>query len=339
VTVLVGTHERYLDHRAGQHHPEDPHRLAAALAGVARAEAGAGIDVARFTPRPAAREELVAVHPPAYLDRLESFCRTGGGHIDADTAAVPESWDAAVLAAGAGPDAVERLRAGEGAAAFLAVRPPGHHATSNVAMGFCLLNNIAVTAMALADSGERVLIVDWDAHHGNGTQDVFFSDARVAFVSMHQWPLYPGTGRAEETGAGAGAGLTVNLPLPARTPGDVYRAALERVVAPLAESFAPTWVLLSAGFDSHRADPLASLGLSAGDYVDLTRRVVELVPAGRRIAFLEGGYDLEALELSTAACVAALGGADLRPETVTTGDRGMEVVEASESRLARMNRS
>ncbi|HEV2370332.1 MAG TPA: histone deacetylase, partial [Acidimicrobiales bacterium] len=273
-----------------------------------------------------------AVHSDAFLDSLERFCRAGGGPIDLDTEASPDSWDAAVLAAGAGPDAAARLRAGEADAAFLAVRPPGHHASATVAMGFCLLNNVAVTAMALADAGERVLIVDWDAHHGNGTQAVFLADPRVAYVSMHEWPLYPGTGAIDETGTGAGAGLTVNLPVPTGTGGDVYRAAIDRVVVPLAESFRPAWVLLSAGFDSHRADPLASLGLSAGDYVDLVRRVVELAPAGRRIAFLEGGYDLGALELSTAASVAALSGVEYRPEPVTTGERGIETVEASESR-------
>ncbi|HEX5267379.1 MAG TPA: histone deacetylase [Acidimicrobiales bacterium] len=326
MTVLVGTHERCLEHRAGPGHPEAPERLAAVMVGVAQAE-DAGADVVRWAPRPATRDELAAVHPAVYLDALEGFCRSGGGRLDADTGAGPESWDAALVAAGAGPDAVGRLRAGEGDAAFLAVRPPGHHATPRTPMGFCLLNNVAVTAALLAGQGERVLIVDWDAHHGNGTQDAFFSDDRVAYVSMHQWPLYPGTGGADESGLGAGAGLTVNLPFPPRTAGDAYRAAIDRVVARLAARFAPTWVLLSAGFDSHRADPLASLGLSAGDYVDLTRRVVELAPAGRRIVFLEGGYDLEALVASTTACVGALSGLDLRPEPVTTGERGMDVVD------------
>ena len=334
MTVLVGTHERCLEHRAGPGHPEAPERLAAVLVGTAQAE-DAGADLLRWAPRPATRSELEAVHPAVYLDALESFCRSGGGSLDPDTGVAPESWDAALVAAGAGPDAVGRLRNGEGVAAFLAVRPPGHHATPRTPMGFCLLNNVAVTAALLAGQGERVLIVDWDAHHGNGTQDVFFSDGRVAYVSMHQWPLYPGTGAAGETGAGDGAGLTLNLPFPPRTAGDVYRAAIDRALAPLAERFAPTWVLLSAGFDSHRADPLASLGLSAGDYVDLTRRVVELVPPGRRIVFLEGGYDLDALGASTAACVAALAGVELRPEPVTTGDRGMDVVDAAAVALTR----
>ena len=331
--VLVGTHERCLEHDAGPGHPEAPERLGAVMAGVRAAEE-AGADITRWSPRPATRDELLAVHPELYLDALEGFCRAGGGHLDPDTGAGPASWDAALVAAGSGPDAVERLRAGEADAAFLAVRPPGHHATVRTPMGFCLVNNVAVAAMALARAGERVLIVDWDAHHGNGTQDVFWSDGRVAYVSMHQWPLYPGTGAADETGSGEGAGLTLNLPFPPRTAGDTYRASLERVVGPLAERFSPTWVLLSAGFDSHRADPLASLGLSSGDYLDLTARVVELVPPGRRIVFLEGGYDLAALATSTTACVAALAGLDMRPEPVTTGDRGIEVVDAAAAALS-----
>src|SRR6476619_6134449 len=151
-------------------------------------------------------------------------------------------------------------------------------------MGFCLLNNVAVTAAALAERGERVLIVDWDAHHGNGTQDVFYDDARVVYVSMHQWPLYPGTGRLEETGAGAGAGTTVNLPFPPGTTGDAYRMAVDELIVPLAEMWRPTWVLLSAGFDAHRADPLTHMGLTAGAFADLTERLAALVPAGRRIA-------------------------------------------------------
>ena len=181
-------------------------------------------------------------------------------------------------------------------------------------MGFCLFNNVAVTAAGLAAGGERVLIVDWDAHHGNGTQATFYGRADVCYVSLHQYPLYPGTGALAETGAGAGVGATVNVPLPGGTSGDAYREALDSVVAPVAERFAPDWVLISAGFDAHRSDPLTDLGLSAGDFADLTRQTMSLAPPGRRIVFLEGGYDLAALALSAGACVAALTGEGYRPE-------------------------
>jgi acetoin utilization deacetylase AcuC-like enzyme len=196
-------------------------------------------------------------------------------------------------------------------------------------MGFCLLNNVAITAAALAARGERVAIVDWDAHHGNGTQDCFYADGRVLYVSMHEFPLYPGTGRLDETGAGAGVGCTLNLPFPAGTTGDAYLLAVDELVGPAIEAFAPTWLLLSAGFDAHRADPLTGLGLAAGDYVDLTRRLAPLVPPGRVVAFLEGGYDLEALALSAGACVAALEGLEYRPEAATAGGAGRAVVEAA----------
>ncbi len=280
-------------------------------------------------PRVATREELELVHTAAYLDALERFCRAGGGAIDQDTAASADSWDAALHAAGSGLAAVDALERGEGVAAFCAVRPPGHHALPAGAMGFCLLNNIAVTAAALRGRGERVLIVDWDAHHGNGTQDMFWADPNVLYVSMHEWPLYPGTGRLEEIGSGPGAGTTVNFPLPAGATGDVFLAALDDVVAPLVERFDPTWVLISAGYDAHRADPLTGLELSAGDYADLTARVAALAPAGRIVAFLEGGYDLEALRDSVAATVSALVGQRCRPEPPTAHGPGRTVVHAA----------
>jgi acetoin utilization deacetylase AcuC-like enzyme len=327
VTVLLSTHERYLDHDTGRSHPERPARLEAVLAGTR----AAGVDdaIVGVVPRPATRPELERVHPAVFLDAVDRFCAAGGGHIDADTRTSPESFAAAVLAAGAGVDAIERLDAGEADAAFCAVRPPGHHATASRSMGFCLFNNVAVSAAALADRGDRVLIVDYDAHHGNGTQDIFYADPRVLYVSMHEYPLYPGTGRLDETGAGDGVGATVNLPLPSGATGDVYLAAVDDLVTPLAEEFAPTWVIVSAGFDAHRADPLTGLGLSAGDYADLTARIVGLVPAGRRLVFLEGGYDLGALTDSTAACIAALAGVRHVPEPPTSGGPGREVVGAA----------
>jgi acetoin utilization deacetylase AcuC-like enzyme len=324
--LLVATDARFEEHDAGRGHPERPDRVRAVLEGL---DAGSPRDARRrLEPRRATRDELERVHTVDYLDHLERFCTEGGGRLDADTGASAASWEAALLAAGSGLEAVDALERGDGDSAFCAVRPPGHHAVSAHAMGFCLLNNVAVTAAALRDRGERVLVVDWDAHHGNGTQDIFYGDGSVMYVSMHEWPLYPGTGRLTDTGAGAGAGATVNFPLPAGATGDVYLDAIDTVVEPLAERFAPTWVLVSAGYDAHRADPLTGLGLSAGDYVDLTARIMALAPPRRLVVFLEGGYDLAALRDSTAATVSTLLGRPDRVEPATANGPGRTVVHA-----------
>ncbi len=332
MAVLVCTDERFADHRPGSGHPERPERLAAVQRGVARAELGT--DLVVIVPEPAPPEAVLDVHEAQVVERLLAVDRAGGGALDPDTAMSRASLATARLAAGAGLIAVDHLRAGAGEAAFCVVRPPGHHATPRQSMGFCLLNNVAVTARALTRAGERVAIVDIDAHHGNGTQDIFWADPDVLFVSLHQWPLYPGTGALTDNGSGAGAGTTVNLPLPPGTAGDTYRAAFDRVVTAAVERFAPTWLLVSAGFDAHRADPITELGLSAGDYGDLMGRLAGLVPGGRRIVFLEGGYDLGALEACSFATVRALADAPAvgelgrSGEAVTTGTRGLDVVEA-----------
>lgn len=326
VTVLFITHERYLDHSPGRGHPERPERLQAVLDGVRAADLNEALEA--VAPRAATRQDLERVHAGALVDLIDKSSAGGGGWLDGDTATSSGSFEAAMLAAGSGLTAVDELDAGAASSAFCAVRPPGHHATPLRAMGFCLFNNVAVTAGALAERGERVLIVDYDAHHGNGTQDIFWSDPRVAYVSMHQYPLYPGTGGMREVGAGEGAGLTVNFPLPPGSTGDSYRAAVDEVVRPLAETFRPTWLLLSAGFDAHRADPLTDLALSAGDIADVTAELLTLVPAGRRIAFLEGGYDLDALASCAAACVGALAGERRADEAATSGGPGRDVVEA-----------
>ena len=198
-------------------------------------------------------------------------------------------------------------------------------------MGFCLLNNVAITAAALAERGERVLIVDYDAHHGNGTQEIFYSDARVAYVSLHEFPLYPGTGRLDEIGTDDGTGTTCNVPLPAGATGDLYLRALDELVAPLVARHVSDWVLVSCGFDAHRADPLTGLGLSAGDYGALASRMIQLAPRpGRVIVFLEGGYDLDALRDGTAATAAVLVGEPVAPvERPTSGGPGREIVDAA----------
>jgi acetoin utilization deacetylase AcuC-like enzyme len=210
------------------------------------------------------------------------------------------------LAAGAAVDAVRRVLAGEDRTALCLVRPPGHHALPDRAMGFCLFNNVAVAARAAIDEHglERVLVVDWDVHHGNGTQDMFYTDGRVGFLSIHRWPFYPGTGAADETGSGAGLGTTLNLPIEFGTPRfryrDSFRSALER----LAARIQPQLVLVSAGFDAHREDPIGSLGLEAEDFAELTRQVQNVAAvhaAGRVISLLEGGYNVQRL----AECVEA----------------------------------
>jgi len=306
-------------------HPERPARIGAAMQGVHDLRLGS--DLVVLPTRSAALSDLVRVHTTEYLDHLRRFCAAGFGQLDADTYATPESWDAALMAAGAGTVAIDALRErGEGVA-FVAARPPGHHALADQSMGFCLINNIAVAAARLVSAGERVLIVDWDVHHGNGTQAMFWNDPNVLYVSTHQWPCYPGTGRATEVGGSEGRGTTLNVPLPPGATGDVMRHVFDELVGPSVEEFGPSWVLVSAGFDAHRADPLADLALSTGDFAQLAIEVAGYAPApGRTVYFLEGGYDLGALRASVAATLGALVGSDQPTEAPTSGGPGRENV-------------
>jgi len=327
-SLIVFTAPELDDHDTPPWHPEHRGRLAAAIAGVD--EAGLAEATEWRIPELADLDDLTLVHDPVYVEAVEAFCEAGGGDLDPDTSVTPGSWATARRSAGAVLQALEALRAGECDAAFAAGRPPGHHAVRDRAMGFCLFNNAAIGAAKLAARGERVAIVDWDVHHGNGTQDMFYDDPRVLYVSTHQSPLYPGTGLLRETGSGAGEGTNVNLPFPPGTAGDTFRAAFDTVVMPVIERFAPDWLIISAGFDAHRNDPLAGLKLTSADFGDMANRLKSLVPPRRVLVVLEGGYDLEALTYGVGATLSALLGATFRPEPASTGEIGLPTVTAAQ---------
>jgi acetoin utilization deacetylase AcuC-like enzyme len=306
-------------------HPERPERLRAALAGVGDLDLGDELVLA--APYSATRAELARVHDVHYLEGLGAFCYEGGGALDPDTYATYDSWSIAQLAAGAGLSVIAEMERRRDGVGFIAVRPPGHHALRDHAMGFCLLNNVAIAAAALRARGERVAIIDWDVHHGNGTQAIFWNDPNVLFISTHQWPFYPGSGGAREIGGVDALGLTVNIPLPPGATGDVLLQGFDEIAAPVIDEFAPTWVLVSAGYDAHRADPLANLELSSGDFARIATRVGQIAAPGRLALFLEGGYNLDALRGSVASTFSSLLGGDYVAEPSTNGGSGVEMIE------------
>jgi acetoin utilization deacetylase AcuC-like enzyme len=298
------------EHLAGRPHPERPERFDT----VIEALRGAG-SLDKMLPlgaRCATEEELLLCHTPAYLRTARHDVEAGYHYLSTgDTEIDGRSWEAAVHAAGGVLNAVDAVVSGLARNAFCVVRPPGHHATASRGMGFCVLNNVALAARyAQKHHGmERVLIIDWDVHHGNGTQEIFYSDPSVFFFSTHQWPLYPGTGRADETGAGAGEGATMNFPFPAGSGRPEILGAVENSLMPAADRFRPGLVLISAGFDSRIGDLLGRFTLSDEDFSDLTRRTMEIADrraGGRVVSVLEGGYTLEGLASAAAAHVDAL---------------------------------
>jgi acetoin utilization deacetylase AcuC-like enzyme len=292
----------FREHDSGAGHPERPERLEAFVSGLRKERLLERLVALR--PRPATSAELLRVHTEKHI---ASVATSEGRTVrfDPDTQAGPHSYAAALLAAGAVVDAVDRVKKGEIDRALCAVRPPGHHATAGRAMGFCLFNNVAVAAAQALHLGlRRVMIVDFDVHHGNGTQDIFYSDRRVLYVSSHAFPFYPGTGALAEVGEGEGKGFTVNLPMPPGFGDQEYARVYRTIVEPIGRAFDPELVLVSAGFDAHRGDPLAGMDLTREGYGELTDVCLGIAAGsakGRVVAALEGGYDLGAIAGAAAA--------------------------------------
>jgi acetoin utilization deacetylase AcuC-like enzyme len=300
----------YREHLAGRQHPERPERFDAVVHALERA--GLTERMARIASRPVLEEEMLLCHTRDYLRIAQHDVQAGYPSLSTgDTDITPNSWEVACRAAGGVLNAVDAVLTGKARNAFCAVRPPGHHATPNRGMGFCLLNNVAIGARyAQRKHGvQRVLIVDWDVHHGNGTQDIFYGDPTVFYFSTHQWPLYPGTGRADETGAGAAKGTKMNFPFPAGSGRKEILSAVENSLAPAARRFRPDLIMISAGFDSRIGDLLGSFTLTDSDFTDLTRAVMDMAAEhadSRVVSVLEGGYALAGLASAAAAHVQAL---------------------------------
>ncbi len=300
----------YREHLAGRNHPERPERFDAVVEGLVRA--GLLDQSMRVDRRAATEEELLLCHTPEYLRTARQDVESGRPYLSTgDTDITPNSWNVAAQAVGGVLNAVDAVVSGKAQNAFCVVRPPGHHANASRGMGFCLLNNVAIAARYAQHRHnlERVMIVDWDVHHGNGTQDIFYADSSVFFFSTHQWPLYPGTGRADETGVGAGVGSTMNFPFPAGSGRKEILGAVETALVPAAERFRPDLLLISAGFDSRIGDLLGQFTLTDRDFADLTRAVMGIADrhaGGRVVSMLEGGYSLDGLASAAVAHVQAL---------------------------------
>ena len=296
--------DRFLDHRTPEGHPERDGRLRHLTAHLRATSLWN--EVRHIDPVQANEELLRTVHTVDHIRNVRSVCASGGGTLDeGDTPVVQESYDVALLAAGAVTAAIDDVMAGTVRAAFCAVRPPGHHAERDRAMGFCLFNNAAIGARYAQQShGLRsVAILDWDVHHGNGTQHIFEEDDTILYISLHQYPFYPGTGAREETGRGKGKGYTLNIPLPAGTDERRYQAAFRDEVLPALERFKPDLLMISAGFDAHRDDPLGSMELTAESFAMFTEIIH---PVARIVSILEGGYNLHGLATSVEAHLRAL---------------------------------
>jgi len=334
VSLILIHSERFAEHQTPPGHPERPERAEAMDAVVNRWRAR-GVEI--VPPRAATSEQLLRVHAPEHVDRMAEMAGKPAA-LDSDTYTSPESYEIALLAVGAVVEAVEQVMAAPNLAAAALVRPPGHHAERSRAMGFCLFNNAAVGAAHARTLGaNKVAIVDYDVHHGNGTQHIFERDAQVLYISTHQFPYYPGTGAADEIGREAGRGFTVNLPLEAGAVDEDYQAAFASVVVPVVRQFAPDLVIVSAGFDAHERDPLGGMRVTTPAFGAMTRELKALADEcchGRIVAVVEGGYDLQALAGSLDAGLDALNGALAPwPTSGIASTRGRDAIAAAKAAL------
>jgi len=319
----------FMEHDTGPGHPERAERLARIYAALQ--DQGLMPELTKVPLREARPEELLTTHSPGHLSRVAATDGEEQVYLDGDTPTSPRSYKTALVAAGSLLNAVDAVMSGEAANAFALVRPPGHHAERERAMGFCLFNNVAVAAHhALLKHGlKRVLIADWDLHHGNGTQNSFYQDPRVLYFSTHQYPYYPGSGGIDEIGAGKGKGYTVNVPLPMGCGDAVYDAAFVQVLEPVAREFKPELILVSAGFDIHRQDPLGGMKVTEQGFARLTGRLKGLARefcAGRMVATLEGGYHLDGLAKSVVAVLEVMMGKKAAPDEALAPVEGFELL-------------
>lgn len=309
-TISTGfvCHADYLEHDTGTYHVETEARLRAILTAVKKS--GLSEKLVELEVKLAEVGQIEKIHSQTYIESLKRFCEAGGGHLDGDTPVCSRSYEVALLAAGGVIGAVRAVVKGQVDNAFCAVRPPGHHAERDRGMGFCLFNNVAIAARCLQKEGlAKIAIFDWDVHHGNGTQWAFYDDPAVFYASVHQYPFYPGTGAASDTGEGAGRGYTLNVPMPGWCGDEEYLSLIDETVLPAIRKFGPDFFLISAGFDAHRADPIGGMRVTTEGFAEMTSKVKEFAEKscnGRLVSVLEGGYDLDKLAESVVAHISVL---------------------------------